>query len=155
MAAPNTFKPYPVPTGIVQQFSTGGTADGTLPPNGTTVDTTTSRYREIYGAAATGGLFDFQNDTVITLIGFEAALGGQSAWSLFVTDGITDAAANDVLVASGTSEATVMLGESLTLFMLPGQKLRFKTTGTVSSGHTWYVCAKVVRTFTEAGLFIG
>lgn len=154
MSATNTFKAYSFPTAIVQQFAAGGTADGTLPPNGTAVDTTTSRYHEIYAAAATGGLFDFQLNKVATVVGFEAVLGGQTAWTLSLTDGITDSVANDVVLASGTTETSIVLSEQVKAYLLPNQKLRLKTTGTVGAGKTWWVCAKVVTTFTEAGLFI-
>jgi hypothetical protein len=142
------------PVGYTQNISIAGTCDGTAPV-GSVVISYPAPGRKSYAAAAVGGLFLFPENTLnkcMTLVGYEFVLGGQSAWDLYITDGITNLVANDVLIASGTTEASVAAPDIPGIIMLPGQGIRMVTTGTASNA--WVLTVKVAYTLSEAGIWL-
>jgi hypothetical protein len=142
-------------TGVIQKISTDGTCDGSAPSEATAVWTAG---RKTYAAAAAGGLFNFSNENTsnksITVIGYEFVLGGQSAWTLTITDGVSalTSTTNDVLWASGTTAATAISSGIAGVVLLPGQCLRLTTTGNASG--PWYLTIKVAYTISEGGIWI-
>jgi hypothetical protein len=128
--------------------------------NGTAPSETTASLanpgRKEYSAATTGGLFSFPENVYnksVTLIGYELVLGGQSTWTLAITDGITNATSGDVTIGSGTTETTVVSPDIPGLVLFPGQDLRLTTTGTASHNY-WRCTIKVAYTLSESGLWI-
>lgn len=157
MSNPNPILIGSVPVGFTQQISTGGTLDGTA-PSGSIVFTTTND-RQTWAANTVGGLFDFGpslgqrvgSQKTLTLMSLEMVLGGQATWQAAVTDGLTNASANDIVFASGTTDTTVFLPESPNVFLLQGQQIKITTTGTAASA--WLVTVKVALTAGEHGIF--
>jgi hypothetical protein len=128
--------------------------------NGTAPSETTASLanpgRKEYSAATTGGLFSFPENVYnksVTLVGYELVLGGQSTWTLAITDGITNATSGDVAIGSGTTETTVVSPDIPGLVLFPGQDLRLTTTGTASHNY-WRCTIKVAYTLSESGLWI-
>jgi hypothetical protein len=142
------------PVGYTQNISIAGTCDGSAPISSVTI-TYPAPGRKVYAAAAVGGLFLFPENTYnkdVTLVGYEFVLGGQSTWDLYITDGITNLVANDVLLASGTTETTVAAPDIPGIIMLPGQGVRMVTAGTASNA--WVLTVKVAYTVSEGGLWL-
>ena len=140
------------PVGYVQNISSGGTADGTAPLGAVTYP---SPGFKNYDATAVGGLFLFPENKLhkaLTFLGYEFLLGGQTVWTLAITDGITNTSGNDIPIAVGTTDASVISPAILSIILLPGQGLRFTTTGTASSA--WRLVIKVANSMSEGGLWI-
>ena len=140
------------PVGYTQNISVGGGCDGTAPTGAITYP---AAGRKVYAATATGGLFLFPENKYskcITLVGYEFVLGGQTVWTFSITDGITNAVANDVLLGSGTTETTVASPDIPGIILLPGQGLRMVTT--TAAGNAWVLTVKVAYTISEGGIWL-
>ncbi len=142
------------PIALIQLVSTGGVLDGTVPSD-TSSTTTHNGASKTWAASAVGGLFDFGHTSgSVTVVAIEMVLGGQTSYTVAITDGIADTGGNDVTIASGTTAANVFISEAVgSIFLLPGQKIRIKTAGGVASG-PWRIVVKGAKTFSEGGLFI-
>jgi hypothetical protein len=142
-------------TGVIQQITSTGTCNGTAPSEATATWTTG---RKTYASAATGGLFNFSNENVlnksITVVGYEFVMGGQTSWTLTITDGISalSSTTNDVLWQSGTNADNYISPEIAGIVLLPGQCLRLTTDGTASNA--WYLTVKIAYTISEGGIWI-
>lgn len=83
---------------------------------------------ESFPAGAVGGLFDFANTGPIQVEQISIKLGGQTSWTL----NLVDVDAVEVLVLSGTTEASVF--DSTTKpYLLQGQKLKLDTVGATTA----------------------
>jgi hypothetical protein len=104
-----------------QSITAGNNFDGTAPPG----SLTHVKDMDVYAAAATGGLFDFALTEPMLVYQIELVLGGQSAWTLKLTD-IDNI---DIVVWTGTTENSFITTAADRILIHEGQKLKLTTTG--------------------------
>lgn len=115
---------------IVHKIGTGHNFDGAVPD---TVPVTTYGVKVYPEDTVTfhAGLFEFTGSErrPIKVIGIQVKFGGQDDWALVIVDPVT----GDIPLASGTTETNYIRVDQDAFTLLPGQKLKLTTTGTISA----------------------
>lgn len=111
---------------IKQVITAGSQFTGAAPG---TVSTDADGVRT-YLTSTAGGLFDLLTEMgasglPIEIVNFQVFFGGQSSWTMSIVDPL-----GDVEVLSGTTETSLFYKpDNEQLILLPGQTLKFVTTG--------------------------
>jgi len=110
---------------IQQAITATNQFDGTAPAGAVT----RANDIEAYPAAAAGGLFDFALANPAELVQVQIVLGGQTTWSL----ALVDVDATEVVLFSGTTEASFVTTAADRIILLEGQTLALVTTGATTA----------------------
>jgi hypothetical protein len=115
---------------ITHNMAIGHNFDGDV-PSSTPVTTNGVKEYPVDAVDDHGGLFEFTGSErrAITILGIQIKFGGQSTWAITILDPVV----GSIPLINSTTETSYLRLDVDAFTLLPGQKIKLVTTGTIAA----------------------